>query len=348
MPAHDASAVEQRLDSGLLGYWYVVAKSVDVKLGVPLSVKALGIDLVLWRGDDGTVRCLEDYCPHRGARLSFGRVSGPDISCRYHGVTLNGAGVVVSVPGMAQCALEGRSAVRSFPVQEHVDGVFVYFASVKNPNPPELVLPKELSDSEYTSFLCTAPWDCNYRYVLDNLVDPMHGIFLHADTFTLGRGVKQDTVEIVEKESGFIVKRVAQQDVNFDWSEIVVEGPVMFGRVIIPYPPAAGPGGAMFVIPIVTPIDETSCRIFFWRTRHVADPIAREAWRFLFRASLEKRHWYVLEQDREMLERMPTTARHRESLYQHDLGVSRLRRIMYRKAVEQLETEAASSARVAV
>ena len=164
----------------------------------------------------------------------------------------------------------------------------------------------------------------------------MHGIYLHSDTFTLGRGVTQDTVSIEQTEHGFITKRVAQQDVNFDWSEIVVDGPMIYGRVIIPYPPAAGPGGSMYVIPCVTPIDENRCRIFFWRTRAVANDFERESWRFLFRASLETRHWHVLEQDREMLENMPADARKREMLYQHDLGVTRLRRIMKRKVEAEL------------
>lgn len=326
--------LESMLDKGVPGYWYVVAKSVEIKKNAPLSVRALGRDLVLWRGEDGALRCLEDLCPHRGARLSHGRTSGNDIACRYHGVTVDGGGTVVSVPGMAECPMEGKTMVNSYAVREVSDGVFVYFPSELGPEPPELVLPKEISDPDYTSFLCTTSWACNYRYVLDNLADPMHGIFLHSDTFTLGRGIRQDTVKIEQTPTGFIVKRVAQQDVNFDWSELVTEGPVLHGRVIIPYPPAAGPGGAMLVITFVTPVDENICRIFFWRTRRVRNAFEREAWRFLFRALLEPRHWYVLEQDREMIERMPPTARDHEYLYQHDSGVVRLRRILRQKAQE--------------
>ncbi|MFF3151447.1 3-phenylpropionate dioxygenase, partial [Streptomyces sp. NPDC057927] len=41
----------------------------------------------------------------------------------------------------------------------------------------------------------------------------------------------------------------------------------------------------------------------------------------------------VLEQDRVMLEAMPGDADQRENLYQHDLGVVRLRRL-YRAAAE--------------
>lgn len=43
--------------------------------------------------------------------------------------------------------------------------------------------------------------------------------------------------------------------------------------------------------------------------------------------------WEVLEQDRVMLEAMPADADQRENLYQHDLGVVRLRRL-YQAAAE--------------
>ena len=39
-------------------------------------MKALGRNLVLWRDAAGALNCLEDYCPHRGARLSRGEVLG--------------------------------------------------------------------------------------------------------------------------------------------------------------------------------------------------------------------------------------------------------------------------------
>ncbi len=94
----------------------------------------------------------------------------------------------------------------------------------------------------------------------------------------------------------------------------------------------------MRILTFLTPVDENNCRIFFWRTRKVSG-VAREAWRFLYRAKFEPRHWYVLEQDREMLSDMPADARKREMLYQHDIGVSRLRKILLGRAKAQIEHE---------
>ena len=71
---------------------------------------------VLYRCADGGCpsgqQCLEDYCPHRGARLSRGEVLGDNIACRYHGVTLDGSGTIVRVPAMPDCALDRKMAGR--------------------------------------------------------------------------------------------------------------------------------------------------------------------------------------------------------------------------------------------
>jgi hypothetical protein len=51
---------------------------------------------------------------------------------------------------------------------------------------------------------------------------------------------------------------------------------------------------------------------------------------------LEARHWHVLEQDRVMLEDMEPDANQHEHLYQHDIGLVRLRRVLKNLATEQV------------
>ena len=86
---------------------------------------------------------------------------------------------------------------------------------------------------------------------------------------------------------------------------------------------------------------------FFWRFRKVGG-LARESWRFLYRATLEARHWHVLEQDREMLTNIPADAHKREMLYQHDVGVARMRRMLSQQVKDQLAAEDMASVRTAV
>ncbi|HVV94537.1 MAG TPA: aromatic ring-hydroxylating dioxygenase subunit alpha [Hyphomicrobiales bacterium] len=335
-------AIEDRLATGLLGQWYAVAKSVQVQPGRPHAVRALGRNLVLWRGEDGRLKCVEDRCPHRGAPLSRGEVIEGDIACRYHGVIVDGTGTIVRVPAMPDCPLEGKKAIKGYAVGEGNDAVFVYMPSAARPEAPPLDLPPEFNDPTWTSFLCMSRWDCDYRYAIDNLADPMHGSFLHADSFTLAFGEKRDLMRLEDTKAGFVVSRVAQQEKNFDWTEMVTETTAPYCRLDIPYPAAAGPGGPFRIIGFVTPIDGGSCYVFFWRMRQVSG-LARESWRFLYRTTIENHHWNVLEQDRDILEAMPDDARDHELLYQHDIGVSRMRRILAKNARDQVTAEQAAA-----
>jgi len=334
-----ADAKSGSLEVGLLGHWYPVAKTSEVSAENPTAVTALGRRLVLWRGVNDTIHCVEDRCPHRGAPLSRGIVTGELLACHYHGMSLSGDGTIARVPAMPGCALEGRKAIDAYAAIERNDAVFVYFPSPARPVPTPLTLPDEFDSPEWTTFLCAAAWNCNYLYVLDNIVDPMHGIYLHSDTFTLSGGLREDLVDVDRTKVGFVIRRRGQQGQNLDWTEFVAEGGAMFGRVEVPYPPAGGPGGMMRVLAFVVPIDTEWCRIFFWRSRKVSG-LGREIWRFLYRATFEPRHWYVLEQDRVMIEQIPSDARDNEMLYQHDLGIGHLRRLLRHRHAEQSVTAA--------
>ena len=339
MPDLDRSAlIENRINSGILGQWYPVAKSVEVKSISPLGIEVLGEKLVLWRGDNEKVHCIKDQCPHRGAPLSFGRLHEGHISCRYHGIVVSGEGVVVSVPAVQNCAFEGQKIVRAFEVQEIYDAIFIYMPSAENEKAPRMVFPKEFLSDSWSGFLCTAVWKTNYRYALDNLADPMHGSYLHAESFTLAYGAKEDFLKVDHTENGFIVSRTEQLNENFDWTEFEIHTGTMFCFLDIPYPSAAGPGGNMRIVGFVTPINEHTCKVFFWRMREVSG-IQRDSWRFLYRTELESKHWTVLEQDREILEAMSDNVRGNEKLYQHDVGVNRIRQTLLKLAKSNVDFE---------
>ena len=178
--------------------------------------------------------------------------------------------------------------------------------------------------------LCTSPLPTDEDLVR---VAESHGIAVH-----LGH-----PVDILDRLCGALREReavgfVGQTGENFDWTEFEVYPGDMFCFLEIPYPKAAGPGGVFRIIGFVLPMDEHTTKVFFWRMREVSG-LARESWRFLYRAKMEKTHWDVLEQDRVMLEGMPDDARRREMLYQHDLGVSRIRQVLTRAAKAQVEAE---------
>jgi phenylpropionate dioxygenase-like ring-hydroxylating dioxygenase large terminal subunit len=201
-------------------------------------------------------------------------------------------------------------------------------------------MPGRLTDPEISHFLCYAEWNVPWRFALENLLDPMHGAFLHHDSHSMSRGDTRARFRIRETDSGFTFEKVDQRGLNFDWVEFSRTG-LDWVDLEIPYPLSAGPGGPFGIVGMVTPQDADRTAVFFWRYRRV-EGWQRSVWRFLYRTTIEPRHWDVLEQDRTLLEAMAADADRREHLYQHDLGVVRIRK-RYRKEAEAQVAELAAA-----
>lgn len=335
MGKSELNTVEGRVALGLRDKWYALCPSSRVRTGELTRIDRCGEELLLWRDAAGTVHVQEDRCPHRAARLSFGVHMGDRIACNYHGVQVDAEGTVVSVPGSPGCALEGRRALRTFPAQEHSGAIFAWFGNDETVDPAPLQPPDPIAGGEWERFLCYVEWDASWLLSLDNLMDPMHGAFLHRNSHTMFGGKREAEFQIRETDRGFFFEKTDQHGMNFDWSEWVDTGLQWVG-LDIPYPETAGPGGAFTIVATATPINEQQHAAFFWRCRKVSG-WERDSWRFLYRMRLEERHWQVLEQDRVMLEAMPADAHDREGLYQHDIALVRLRRLLRSTAKRQLK-----------
>jgi phenylpropionate dioxygenase-like ring-hydroxylating dioxygenase large terminal subunit len=326
--------VEKMLQLGLRNRWYPVLPSSFVT-DKPVAIRRFGEKLVVWRDSKGGVHVQADRCPHRAAPLSIGDHLGDRLRCIYHGVEVDGDGRVASVPGLPGCALEGRLAVPTYPAREAKGAIFAWYGDALHREGGDLELPIELQeDGPYEAFLCHYEWKAPWRAVYDNNMDPMHGAFLHAVSYTMSQGEKAATFQTRDTQNGFIFEKTGQRNVNFDQSEWCDSG-VMYCRLDIPYPAMAGPGGNLGIIFMGTPIDATTMAGFSWRCRKVAG-WQRDLWRFMYRMRLNAPSCGVLEQDREVLEATDPDATRHEMLYNHDVGLVRLRRTMASHARAQL------------
>jgi phenylpropionate dioxygenase-like ring-hydroxylating dioxygenase large terminal subunit len=325
--------VDDLLTYGLRDQWYALCPSGAVRSGELVRLHRAGEALLLWRDGSGEVHVQRDRCPHRSAPLSKGVHLGDRVACNYHGVQVDGAGIVVSVPGSPGCALEGRAAVTTFAASERAGVIFAWI-SESDSVPAPLELPEQLTSDEWESYACYAEWDAPYQWSLDNVMDPMHGAFLHRQSHSMSSGKLQAVFQIRDAATGFVFEKTDQKSVNFDWVEYIDNG-FQAMRLDIPYPATAGPGGPFAIVAMLTPIGPNSHAGFFWRCRKVSG-WQRDSWRFLYRVLLEERHWSVLEQDRAMIEGMPPDAVAGEGLYQHDIALVRVRRLLRRRAEKYL------------
>ncbi len=349
-----AAATQHLLATGARDLWYPVLPSWQLQQA-PIGITRLDERIVVWRDAEGAVHALQDRCPHRGARLSLGWNLGDRLACWYHGVQVDGGGTVRAVPASANCPLEGKTCVKSYPAKEVAGAIFLWFGlealagappGVSSATPPAaLQLPDELVSDEYAHFLCMANWRTSYRYAIDNVMDPMHGAYLHAASHSMAEGDKRSEMRVRKTASGLVFEKVGQRGVNFDWVELGESG-CLWLRLTIPYQTKYGPGGSFGIVGFATPVDETHCQVYFWRTRKVQG-WQRDVWRFLYRNRLEGLHWQVLEQDRLVLEAMAPDAREHEFLYEHDVGLARVRRMLEKRAAEQAKVWVARAGGVA-
>jgi len=107
--------------------WFAVLSSDEVRRS-PVGVRRLGRDLVFWRDSLGKVHALEDFCVHRRARLSAGKVINDRIQCPFHGFEYDGNGRVRLIPALGKnYEVPDRFRVNSYPVYEKNNIIWLWF-----------------------------------------------------------------------------------------------------------------------------------------------------------------------------------------------------------------------------
>jgi phenylpropionate dioxygenase-like ring-hydroxylating dioxygenase large terminal subunit len=313
--------------------WYPICRS-DLVKDVPVGLRRLGQDIVVWRDSKGILHVHDDRCLHRGAKLSLGKVVNDSLRCGYHGWCYDAAGQCVGIPTSktAESRLAPRLRLPTLASQERAGLVWAFFPeSGQETQAPDLVIPEELEDAAWSGFICESTWRTNWILVLENLADPMHGVFLHGQSLTLSRGTLEDDMRVTKTSDGFLVEREGQRGVNFDWSEIFGRD-VVWVRLDIPLP--FGPKGTLRILCFCTPIDEHESLVYFLRYRNL-EGWKRKYWRFMYRTFWEQQHFKVIEQDRVMLEsQRGAESRSVEHLSNSDRGVNELRKFLREKLAE--------------
>lgn len=159
-------------------FWHPIALSEELT-DVPLALRVLGEDLVLFRDLGGRVGLLHRHCSHRGASLEYGIVSERGIRCCYHGWLYDVDGTILETPAEPPSS-RVRSILRhgAYPIREHHGLIFAYLG------PPEDVPELPVYDSwvhpagnELVPF--KLDYACNWLQYHENTADPMHIPFLH-------------------------------------------------------------------------------------------------------------------------------------------------------------------------
>jgi vanillate O-demethylase monooxygenase subunit len=260
----------------LKDFWYV-ACDVDEIGRAPLGRVLLGEPVVLYRQEDGAPVALEDRCCHRRMPLSKGRVQGDAIECGYHGLAFAPDGQCVRVPG--QVRIPPGARVRSYPVCERHGWIWFWPGDPARADTARIPDFAQHASPGWTAVGSRFDMACDYKLVVENLLDLSHVGFVHRSTIG-----SDDTEARLKVERGpdwvRITRRTANIPVPKLYADQGLKSPVDQTKVMRFLAPSnvwidletkeAGPSGRAVrftIVNAITPATETSCYYFFANTR---------------------------------------------------------------------------------
>jgi phenylpropionate dioxygenase-like ring-hydroxylating dioxygenase large terminal subunit len=185
-------------------YWHPVCDSRQVA-DEPLSALLLDLPLVLWRDEDGVAHALHDKCPHRGARLSLGRVCHGQLQCAYHGWTFNHQGSCTLIPAMPQLTPTQAHQAKTVAVREHMGLVWVCLDAENADNAvgPAFDAEKNANLRKFNA----GPYDVatSAPRIVENFLDMSHFSFVHDGWLGESSHCEIPEIELQEHEAGFKV-----------------------------------------------------------------------------------------------------------------------------------------------
>jgi phenylpropionate dioxygenase-like ring-hydroxylating dioxygenase large terminal subunit len=119
-------AVVADMGPGAHQCWYPIALSSDVPKGTVIGSDLADGRVVIYRGEDGSVRVMSAFCRHMGADLSVGGdVVGNDVRCPYHHWAYGEGGKCTSIA--SGDAVPKGSSLANLPTAERLGLIWVFF-----------------------------------------------------------------------------------------------------------------------------------------------------------------------------------------------------------------------------
>lgn len=175
-----ASQAEVRGEREVVDYdwtqeWYPLYLTKNLPEDAPLGLTVFHKQLVLYRDGAGQLRCYEDRCPHRLAKLSEGQLIDGRLECLYHGWQFEGEGKCVKIPQLpAGAKIPRQACVRTYEVRDSQGVVWVWMSQRTPPNPSKIPWFENFARPGFQDISTTHDLPYDHSILLENLMDPAH------------------------------------------------------------------------------------------------------------------------------------------------------------------------------
>lgn len=162
-------------------YWLPVctADKLSEPGGAPRAERLLGQDLVVFRGKDGKVGVLDEFCIHRGASLALGRVEECGLRCLYHGWSFGVDGSVLDIMNIPADKRSPKLKARAYPVVEEGGLIWTYLGPKESQPAFRRYAYMDLPEANRVVLM----WKTNANWVqmLEGGLDSSHVSILHTN-----------------------------------------------------------------------------------------------------------------------------------------------------------------------
>lgn len=183
--------------------WYALKPSRLVKR-VPIEVPILGHNAVVWRTKENQIALQSNVCPHRGAKLSMGKVSEDRrcIECPYHGWQFDNKGKLVDIPSCDAPGVMDNVSIDTWQTVE--SGGLIWFCTgpTCTNNPPII---KEMHNSNWVCVTGQDVFQNDWITTLENSIDITHVNFVHSDFGDANNGSVKDIDVTVKKHDHLVM-----------------------------------------------------------------------------------------------------------------------------------------------
>jgi phenylpropionate dioxygenase-like ring-hydroxylating dioxygenase large terminal subunit len=189
-------------------FWWPVALSEEVK-DIPVPVKILDEELILFRDLSGHLTLLGGRCAHRRASLEYGRIEEHGIRCTYHGWYYDCRGQTIDRPA-EPIKTAPNIHYPWYPVRELGGFVFAYLGADKESPPPlpryDILVEKGYRVAERGDARFGKAYNCNWLQGVGNTTDTtqltyLHGIYDRCPVFQAVEGDYGVKIYILSKGS---------------------------------------------------------------------------------------------------------------------------------------------------
>jgi phenylpropionate dioxygenase-like ring-hydroxylating dioxygenase large terminal subunit len=250
--------------------WLPAANATEIEPGRPKAIRLAGVDVVLWRDSSGEAHAWQDRCPHRGAKLSLGRVDGDVLVCGYHGWNYGVDGKCVRMPSHPSQRPPAAACATVYAACEKYGIVWVCLGAPAR----ELdVFPEYDRPYPHVRTVHLKPQlvQTSALRLMENFLDMAHFPFVH--TGTLGEEprteVKDYRVQATERglvatnclfwQPGALPALKEGAEIEYVYS---VRAPMVATLTKLPLKSAGDGSGAMHLLLAIAPVEE--CQIRAW------------------------------------------------------------------------------------